>query len=65
LLFDDSAFAFVFRDLASAAGCDLACLHQLANVSKVLLVVLERAMSTGRLTIARICCRLRASRARS
>jgi hypothetical protein len=32
LLFDDSAFAFVFHTLASAGGCDFACLHELANI---------------------------------
>jgi hypothetical protein len=33
LLFDDAALALAFDGFAGTAGCDLACLHELANVS--------------------------------
>jgi hypothetical protein len=33
LLFDDAALALVFRNLARAAGGNLASLHELANIS--------------------------------
>jgi hypothetical protein len=32
LLFDDAAFSFSFSNLACTAGCDLAGLHEFANV---------------------------------
>jgi hypothetical protein len=64
LLFDDATFSLVLRGLACATGCDLACLHKLANVSTNVNNVNVGAMAQQH-TIAGSDCRLRASRARS
>jgi hypothetical protein len=66
LLLDDSAFALGFGDLAAGTSRgQLACLHELADISVQRLVVVVYAEDRRELTIAGTCCRLQASRVRS
>jgi hypothetical protein len=44
LLFDNAALALAFDGFASTAGCDLACLHELANVSGHVRLVAKQAV---------------------